>query len=193
MRLEPNAHDHPAGQGPHFLPKLPKVRLEICRGRARNMLREIEVPVYLIGTAPDSDLVLGDPCFPEAHAYIYINEQSVSMRRLGSGPEISVDGHTIQSAQLVDGDVIRTGSYEFRIHIDWPAQRDSDQSWTDSQEQDKLAEQNEEGREDVEKLLAEIRRETSLQSEDIKLYVEPSSSWVSVTESTGKTIRRSIA
>ena len=59
-----NPHTLP---GPHFRLKLPKVEIEIVRGRARNMVRPVTVPVYLIGAANDCDLVLGDPQFSEVH------------------------------------------------------------------------------------------------------------------------------
>jgi pSer/pThr/pTyr-binding forkhead associated (FHA) protein len=112
--------DPPTSPQPHFRPTLPTVHLEIRRGRARDTYRAIQVPVYLMGSAPDSDLVLGDTQFPEAHAYIFVQSQGVMLRRLGSGPEISVEGHVVQSIQLRDGDRIRTGPYEFLIHIENP-------------------------------------------------------------------------
>jgi hypothetical protein len=36
---------------------------------------------------------------------------------LGPGPEITVDGRPIEAAELLDGDRLRTGPYEFRLHI----------------------------------------------------------------------------
>ena len=45
--------------------RLPTVELEIMRGQARRRVRRVAAPIFLIGTANDCDLVLGDPRFPE--------------------------------------------------------------------------------------------------------------------------------
>lgn len=111
-----NQHPLP---GPHFHPSLPNVRLEIRRGRARNLIRPIKEPVYLIGAARDCDLVLGDPQFPEIHAYLFVNEAGVSIRHIGHGPEITVDGTAVRNAPLEDGQRIRTGPFEFYVGIHW--------------------------------------------------------------------------
>lgn len=93
------------------------IRLEISRGSAHNPVRQIDKPVFLMGTAYDCDLVLGDLQFPEVHAYLFATSQGVRLRHLGDGPIISVDGRVVRSADLRDGDRIRTGSYEFRVSI----------------------------------------------------------------------------
>src|SRR4051812_475198 len=46
---------------PYGWESLPPVQLEITRGRAKFKLRRVVGRVYLIGTANDSDMVLGDP------------------------------------------------------------------------------------------------------------------------------------
>ncbi len=43
---------------PHILPAVPQVRLNILRGKARNLVRPVKPPIFLIGSAEDSDLVL---------------------------------------------------------------------------------------------------------------------------------------
>ena len=95
--------------------QLPWVELEITRGQARRRVRKVEVPVFLIGTADDCDLVLGDPQFPEVHSYLFLSADGVWVRRLGSEPAGSVEGRLVKSAQLCDGDHVRMGAYEFRV------------------------------------------------------------------------------
>ncbi|HEV2970450.1 MAG TPA: FHA domain-containing protein [Pirellulales bacterium] len=110
-------HDRPhllrTGSGRGLL----QVDLEILRGRAQNRVRPIKVPAFLIGSAPDCDLVLGDNRFPEAHSYLLLSPNEVSLRWLGIGPEVAVNGEPIQKARLRDGDHLRMGPYEFRISI----------------------------------------------------------------------------
>jgi predicted component of type VI protein secretion system len=96
-----------------------QVSLEIVRGRARNKLRSVEARAFLIGSATDCDLVLGDPHFPPVHAYLLRSLEATSIRWLGSGPALSINGReAIESEPLADQDLIRTGPYEFRVHIE---------------------------------------------------------------------------
>ena len=105
--------------GPHCRPRLPKIGLEIVRGQARRLVREVAGPVFLFGTAHDCDLVFGDPQFPEVYAYLFITEHGVSMRHLGIGPVTTVNSRSFQSTLLFDGDMLRMGSYEFHVRIEW--------------------------------------------------------------------------
>ena len=62
----------------------------IVRGQAQQMFRPIMNPVFMIGTAVDSDLVLADETFPETYLYLYIKtdeqlNETVSVRRFGEG------------------------------------------------------------------------------------------------------------
>jgi hypothetical protein len=97
--------------------ELPHVELEILRGRAQNLVRPVKVPAFLIGSALDCDLVLGDHRFPEAHSYLLLSATEVALRWLGVGPEVGVNGEAIQKTQLRDGDHLQLGPYEFRISI----------------------------------------------------------------------------
>ena len=105
--------------GPHFRSSLPVVELEIVQGKARSLTRQVQGPVYLIGTAADCDLVLGDLQFPEVFAYLFLTERGVSVRRLGTGPVLTVNGRLVQSTPLFDGDVLSTGRYQFCPRIQW--------------------------------------------------------------------------
>lgn len=100
------------------LGKLPLVELEIVRGRAKQKLRTIQVPVFLIGAAGDCDLVLGAPLFPDVHTYVYVTEQGVSVRHLGVAPFLYVNGKKVESSPLHHGDRIQLGdAFEFRVKI----------------------------------------------------------------------------
>lgn len=97
--------------------RLPRVMLEIVRGRARRLVRRIAPPVFLIGAAADCDLVLADEQFPDAFAYVYVTATGVSIRHLGSRPDLLVNGEMVESALLDDGDRLQMGPYEFQINI----------------------------------------------------------------------------
>lgn len=105
---------------PHRMANLPRVRLEVVRGRARRPWRDMTGNAFLIGSTSDSDLVLGDPQFPAAHSYLLRSPRRVSLRYRGEGPEVTVNGRSTTQTTVVDGDWIRTGPYEFRVHIQWP-------------------------------------------------------------------------
>lgn len=108
---------HTAG-GPHFRSPGPRVELEITRGHARHKVRRVSVRAYLIGTASDCDLVLGDVRFPQVHAYLLRGPAGATIRWLGQGPELTVNGHVAHASMpLADGDLVRTGTYEFRVHL----------------------------------------------------------------------------
>ena len=109
-----NPHDP---SGPHTRSSLPQVTLEIIRGRARQRIRPIVRPAFLIGSAADSDLMLGSQAFPTAHCYLLLNPEGVGLRWLGFAPEVLVNDRAVEKAELQDGDVLRTGPYEFRIRI----------------------------------------------------------------------------
>ena len=141
--------------GPHFRTSFPKVVLEIVRGQARELVRPVAGPVFLMGTGTDCDLVLGDPQFPEVYAYLFVTQQGVSLRHLGAGPILIVNGRVLEVTSLLDGDVLRTGRYEFQIHINWdssPEPSPNRRSKTSASEFDL-----EEGREQLKDLLCEVR------------------------------------
>jgi hypothetical protein len=81
-------------------------------------VRPVGGPAFLIGAAGDSDLVLGDAKFPEAHSYLLVSAEGVAVRWLGFGPTLTVNGRQVTDrALLSDGDLLQTGPYEFRISI----------------------------------------------------------------------------
>jgi hypothetical protein len=94
-----------------------EVELEIVRGRARHTRRHVVGKVFLIGSACDCDLVLGDEQFPDAYAYLFVQNDEVTLRHLGAGPAVHVGGKLVQAARLRHGDVLECGPYAFRICI----------------------------------------------------------------------------
>ena len=117
--------DHPAPsatarkiqQGPHYLPQLPEVGLEIVRGKAARRIREVNPPVFLIGAAEDCDLVLGDASFPDAYAYLLVQSDRVAVRRVGEGPVLFVNGEAIDIADVFAEDQLAFGPFELRMII----------------------------------------------------------------------------
>ncbi|QDU28473.1 hypothetical protein ETAA8_35740 [Anatilimnocola aggregata] len=104
---------------PKALPQSSQVNgvrgLAIVRGQARQMFRPIEGPVFMIGTAADCDLVLADDAFPETFLYLYQKNGIVTVRRLGTGPELYVDEMEVDATELQLGSLLEFGPYAFRL------------------------------------------------------------------------------
>jgi hypothetical protein len=109
--------DAPHSGPPRPALSLPEVALEIVRGQARQRLRPVAARAFLIGAAGDCDLVLGDHRFADVHSYLFRRPGQVTLRRLAFEPELSVNGRVVDFVSLADGDRIRTGPFEFRVHI----------------------------------------------------------------------------
>jgi hypothetical protein len=162
-------------QGPHFLPRLPEVGLEIVRGKASRRIREVNPPVFLMGAAEDCDLVLGDLRFPEAYAYLYVTIRGVSVRFLGEGPELYVNGELTEAALLSDGDILELGAYQFQLHIQERLPRGrgaSERSWEEEyRETDFLG--LDAAMDDVWDLMAQIRKCVPLLPVDLRVFSGP--------------------
>ncbi len=160
---------------PHVLPCAPRVSLEILRGRVRERQREIPGKVFLIGSASDCDLVLGDLQFPEAYAYIFVSGTDVTIRRLGSGPVLVVCGEEVETADLFHGDLLELGPFELRVVIDHPPRRarhdDDSQSYRGADERDDDERQG--AIDEVRSLLADIRQALAGDAASVRLYHEP--------------------
>lgn len=152
---------------------LPQVQLEILRGRANRKVRRIDVPVYLIGSAPDCDLVLADTAFPEVHTYVYVTKQGVSVRRLGDGPELKVNGEAVQSATLNNGERVQLGSFEFTVRVVPPPHgRFAAEPELELAPATTTTVPLSPGVAEVMSLLADIRATLKIES-SLKLYIEP--------------------
>lgn len=99
---------------------LPRIVLEIARGRAKHKSRPVRSTAFLIGTAPDCDLVLADPQFDTVHSYLLVQPTRVTIRHLGAGPPLRVDGCEVAWRELDDRSRLQMGSYEFQVRIEWP-------------------------------------------------------------------------
>lgn len=142
---------HPSPPRPTLL--LPEVALEIVRGQARQRLRQVSAAAFLIGAANDCDLVLGDHRFAEVHSYLFRRPGQVTLRRIGFEPELSVNGQVVDFVSLADGDRIRTGPFEFRIHITRSSVTDAGSARLSSTE----TPNHTEAAEEVRRLLADVR------------------------------------
>jgi pSer/pThr/pTyr-binding forkhead associated (FHA) protein len=150
--------------GPHILPAATQVSLEITRGRVRQRVRLVRGRVFLIGAATDCDLVLGDLQFPEAYAYLFVNGSQVTIRRLGSGPELFVCGQAAQQAELFHGDLVAFGPFELLVRIDDARPRGRGGIRQGEETGDQPDNESAEAADEVQTLLADIRRALSAQS-----------------------------
>jgi hypothetical protein len=99
--------------------RLPRVDVIIGRGVAQQRVRTVTPPVFVIGTNPECDLVLTDEQFADHYAYIMVSEDRVMLRHLCVSPEITVNRRLVRWSELVHGDRLRMGPYEFWLRI-WP-------------------------------------------------------------------------
>jgi len=99
----------------------PNVDLVIERGTAEQLTRRVEGPVYMIGTGPDCDMVLSDLQFSECHVYLCLREGQLTLRHLGRPPFVTVNGRSIRWGEILDGDRIRMGPYEFLVCVRQPS------------------------------------------------------------------------
>lgn len=110
-----DSYNRPAGQGEWTGGTAAFLVIE--RGDAEQAVRPIQRPVYVIGTAADCDMVLGDPQFSDYHAYIYVREGVVTLRHLGPAPEITVNGRSIRWGELKHLDRMRFGPYQLQLRL----------------------------------------------------------------------------
>ncbi|MGV3607865.1 MAG: FHA domain-containing protein [Planctomycetaceae bacterium] len=167
--------DHQVPAKPHILPAVPQVRLNILRGKARNLVRTVKPPIFLIGAAEDNDLVLASPDFPEAYAYMTVAERRVMIHYLGEGPELWVNGSCGEGFLLQDGDEIGFGPFSFVIEVDEGQPRRRDDR---TDEQRKFAREMSAAMDEpepvdiVRALMADVRRECQIPVPVPRIYTE---------------------
>jgi len=110
-------HDPHTLAAPHNRASVPTVDLEITRGAAQQRWRTVTGPAFLIGTAGDCDMVLGDTRLPAVHTCLLRGAQGITVRHLGFEPELCVNDEAVDCVTLNDGDRIQIGRFEFRLHI----------------------------------------------------------------------------
>lgn len=103
--------------GLRSLPEGPFVELQITVGRARQRVRHVTGPVFLIGSSMDCDLILGDPLVPAVHSYILLTATDVRIRHLGFAPDLRVNGAQRELATLNNDDAIEISCFSFLAHI----------------------------------------------------------------------------
>lgn len=111
-----NRYDLNLDENP-FADDLPNVQLIVRRGETRRRVRPVRGPVFTMGTADECDLLLGDQQFAELHCYLCVRDGRVTLRQVSSAPLITVNGRELRWGELVDGDRIRTGPYEFQLQL----------------------------------------------------------------------------
>lgn len=116
-------HNRQIPRQPRALSSEPSVELVITSGRARNRIRKVVGPVFLIGSSMDCDLILGDPLVPSVHSYVLTTTCGVRLRHLGELPAVRVNGQVLEVTQLEDQDQIEIGPFSFLVRLEWPAQR----------------------------------------------------------------------
>jgi len=196
MGFQPTRFDPPSRLGlhsasmhspadPQDLPAAANVELEIVRGAARHTRRKVTGKVFLIGSACDCDLVLGDEQFPEAYAYLFLQDGEVTVRHLGSGPAVLIEGERVQARRLKDGDVLECGPYAFRLVISEPEPRGRKPKPISAPHFALAAEQSPSlpsaedvlglrvAREEVSRLLADIAAALEIHTEEVKLLPWP--------------------
>jgi hypothetical protein len=94
-----------------------RVGLEIVRGQAQQRRRPVDGPAFLIGSSCECDLVLSAAQFAEVYACLVVRPSSVTVRQVGEGPPILINGRSTADAKLRDGDRLVAGPFEFIVHI----------------------------------------------------------------------------
>ncbi len=120
MRLENHPDNRQSLRFPKIFTDLPSVELVIVRGRARDRVRSVVGPVFLIGGSTQCDLVLGDPSVPSVHSYMLVTRRGVMLRHLGEPPFVIVEGKRVESIHLVDGQQIGLEPFQFQVRISRP-------------------------------------------------------------------------
>jgi len=136
--------------------------LRIARGQVTDREREIEVPVFTLGSASDCDLILGDEQFPELYAYILRTHDGYRLRTLAAEPILTVNAEDTAFTRLENGDRIRCGPYEFHFQKSANSQlqpSESPQSTTPPMDMPWVANdgQSRDGVDKVQQLIRDIR------------------------------------
>jgi len=81
---------------------------------------------------------------------------------MDAAPEVTVNGTVVRKTALFDGDRIRTGPYEFRLHVRWPGTADRDRRRiAPPQSEDALVESR--------RLVADVRAAMAINPEGARL------------------------
>ncbi len=81
----------------------PRVLLRGVGGKHHGRSFTLEQP-RLVGSAPEADIRIDDPGFPERHALLSLQDGQIVLRDLGAGDGCQVNGHPLRDAILHPGD-----------------------------------------------------------------------------------------
>ena len=91
--------------------------LEINRGQTGYPQRPVTVPRFLIGGGSGCDLRLGGPEIPPLHTVMIIGDGEVTVEAIAESPALQVNGRTVTSAVLHEGDTLGIGLFEFHVRL----------------------------------------------------------------------------
>ena len=95
--------DDAPGAGPLHEQGDPRVLLRGVGGSYHGRSFTLEQP-RLVGSAPEADIRIDDPAFPERHALLALQGGQIVLRDLGTGEGCQVNGRPVRDAVLRPGD-----------------------------------------------------------------------------------------
>ena len=96
---------------------LPRLFLEICRGRTEFPQRPVVGPRFFIGSGSRCDLRLGGSEFPALHSLIHVRDHGIWFETLAETPVARLNGVAVTGEWLNDGDALEIGDFQFVAHI----------------------------------------------------------------------------
>ncbi|MBI3864281.1 MAG: hypothetical protein HY290_20550 [Planctomycetia bacterium] len=103
----------------HSAPVLPvHLVLEVTRGSTRFRRRPVNSARFLIGAGKTCDLRIGGDGMPALHSIITTAGRDITLEAIATEPVLAVNGNTIQSALLHDGDIINFGQVELLARLE---------------------------------------------------------------------------
>lgn len=102
--------------------------LEIHRGRTLFPRRPVLTNRFLIGAGSNCHLQLGGEGMPFLHSLLTVEGGGVFIEAFVPWPELCVNGETMRTAHLADGDEITIGPFQFTVHLRASAEREPDPS-----------------------------------------------------------------
>lgn len=106
----------------------PTVWLEIQRGRTLYPRRPVLTDRFLIGAGSNCHLQLGGDGMPFLHSLLTVERGGVFIEAFVPWPELCVNGETLRTAHLADGDEITIGPFQFTVHLRASAEVEPEQS-----------------------------------------------------------------
>jgi chromosome segregation ATPase len=100
---------------------LPEVMLEVGDNQHRSTMYHVAEAGFLIGTVPGCDLRLPGSDWPAVSCMISRHPFGATFRKLSPTQQISVNGKSVSTGVLGNGDRIKIGPMEMRVQINSPA------------------------------------------------------------------------